>query len=135
MPTAKIATENSKSIYTKLVKCIIETPSSESKLVENFQIDKNQLKKIYQLPFIVTIESKMRAFQFKINHLIYHTNEMLVQKNMIEDDTCTFCQENTESLTHLFIDCPFTKKLWIELERITNTNSITQRNFSAVSTP
>ena len=118
-PSAKIATENSKSIYNKLVKCIVETPSSESKLVEHYQIDKNKLKKIYQLPFCVTIESKMRAFQFKINHLIYYTNEKLAEKNMIDHDTCTFCQRNTESLTHLFIDCPFTEKLWIELERIT----------------
>ena len=123
---ANIATENSKSIYTKLVKYVIETPSSEPRIIENFQIDKSQLKKIYQLPFFVTIESKMRAFQFKINHLIYYTNELLFQKNLIDDDSCTFCRENTESITHLFIDCPFTSKLWTELERITEykfTNS------------
>merc|ERR1712121_243373 len=125
-PHATMANEHSKTVYTKLINDMIETPSSSSEIAEIFQIDKNHLKKIYQLPFIVTVESKVRAFQYKINHLNYHTNEMLLQKNVIDDDKCTFCEAYTESITHLFIDCLFTRKLWIELERITKhrfTNS------------
>ena len=128
-----------------MAKYIFETPSSQSKLFELFQINNRQLKKIYKLPLFVTIESKMRAFQFKINHLIYYTNEMLAEKNMIDDNTCTFCRENTESITHLFINCRFTKKLWIELERITEHkftdpeklfccfNSLNEQRFNVIS--
>ena len=67
--------ENSKSFYRKLIEKISEHPTSEAKLSDMFDIQQAQFKNIYRVPFLVTIETKMRAFQFKINHLIYYTNQ------------------------------------------------------------
>ena len=87
-------------------------------------------EKIYSIPFIATIESKLRAFQFKINHNIFYTNEKLHKmnyKNVSEDGTvtpilpkCTFCEMDIETLEHLFISCQYVNELWVKLENILN---------------
>ena len=77
---------------------------------------------IYKLPFLVTIENKMRCFQFKINHNIYYTNEKLHKINLHEHDRCSFCETDVETLTHLFAECAYVKPLWEALEEILSYN-------------
>ena len=88
-----LACENSKSIYNKLLKTIIERPTAEARLNTLYAIDPEHIEKVYKLPFLVTIETKLRSFQFKFNHLIYYTNKTLFDRKMISDTPlCTFCQ-------------------------------------------
>ena len=110
--------ENSKSLYRKLCEKIYEKPSSEDKLLEMFAFDPDKFKNIYRLPFLVTIETKMRAFQFKISHLIFYTNEMLFDRNMVDSPLCSFCKEHTETLLHLFVNCDHVKPLWLSIENM-----------------
>ena len=35
------------------------------------------VKDVYELPFKVTVENKLRSFQFKIMHNMHHTNQSL----------------------------------------------------------
>ena len=99
--------ENSKSLYRKLCEKIAMKPSSEEKIIELFSLESEKFRNIYRLPFLVTIETKMRAFQFKINHLIFYTNEMLYERNMTDSPLCTFCQRHNETLLHLFVSCDY----------------------------
>ena len=64
----------------------------------------------------MTIDSKTRAFQFKINHNIYYTNKKLYQIEYKESPKCSFCNEHDETLKHLFVDCSFVKPLWNSLQ-------------------
>ena len=110
--------ENSKSLYRKLCEKITEIPSSENKLSEMLAFDPDKFKNIYRLPFLVTIETKLRAFQFKISHLIFYTNEMLFERKMVDSPLCTFCQAHTETLIHLFVSCSYVKPLWLSMENM-----------------
>ena len=106
-------------IYNKLLKNITERPTAEARLNTLYAIDSEHIEKVYKLSFLVTIETKLRSFQFKFNHLIYYTNKTLFDRKMISDPPlCTFCEKDDETLDHLFIDCSLIQPLWKELERI-----------------
>ena len=117
---AELFGENSKSVYRKLIAISAERPVSETKLPTMLQIQPDKFKNMYRLPFLVTLETKMRAFQFKINHLIYYTNEMLYRNNqgIVESPNCTFCREHIETQHHIFIECRHVKPLWTDIEII-----------------
>ena len=125
----KVGNINSKKVNQSIRKKVSERPSSEITIEINFGISRDKWQYIYTIPFLATIESKLRAFQFKINHNIYFTNEKMAKANiMIESPTmpnilikasplCTFCKEEVETLSHLFIECDCVKKIWQELEK------------------
>ena len=68
--------------------------------------------KIYSLPFVVTIETKLREFQYKILNGIILTNEKLFRFKMIDSPLCNFCKEEVEFLEHLFCYCKCTEAFW-----------------------
>ena len=109
-----LRTMKPKRIYEKILTKSIERPTSEEKLNSlmstSFNID--DWKLIYKMPFLSTIESKLRSFQFKINHNIYYTNEKLLMVKKSETDKCYFCEQETETLIHFFIKCPKVLMLW-----------------------
>ena len=123
------ATLKSKTVMKKLRTRYNEEPTSEIFFTQIFNIDANLWAKIYSLPFAVTIENKLRSFQFKVNHNIYYTNEKMAKANMeiieIKDGkevptkvtpTCSFCNEAVETLIHLFVECPMVNHLWLCVE-------------------
>ena len=121
---------NSRKVSSTLRKQFAERPSSEVKLENDFGICHNMWENIYTVPFISTIETKLRAFQFKINHNIFYTNEKMARANMevVSDlgvsekvsSLCTFCKEEVETLRHIFIECKAVQPLWSQLEKHIN---------------
>ena len=87
-------------------------PTAQTKLKEKFPHFSVDWKEIYLLPFTVTIETKIREFQYKILNNIVFTNQKLFKLKMIESPRCTFCKRETESLEHLFFNCYVTKFFW-----------------------
>ena len=69
-------------------------------------------KEIYSLPFVVTIETKIREFQYKILNNIVFTNEKLFRLKMIDSPLYVFCKGEVESLEHLLFFCEETKMFW-----------------------
>ena len=53
-----------------------------------------------------------------MNHNIYYTNEKLHRVAIRESPNCSFCDQHTETLEHLFIACPKVAPLWILLFQI-----------------
>ena len=53
--------------------------------------------------------------QMKILHRILPTNAWLFKCNLTNTKSCTFCKINTETIQHLFWECPITKSLWLQL--------------------
>ena len=59
----------------------------------------------YQLPFLCTTETKLRVFQFKFLHRRVATNDFLLKIGKKETDSCSFCADSPQTLTHLFWHC------------------------------
>ena len=66
-----IACENSKTIYRALTKKLTTRPTSEGRLHLLYSLNPEQIKNAYKLPFLVTIETKLRSFQFNFNYLFF----------------------------------------------------------------
>ena len=62
-------------------------------------------KAIYKLPFKVAMDTKTRLFQYKILNKYLPTNSFLYKVGLKPSALCAFCDEESETLTHLFIYC------------------------------
>ena len=59
----------------------------------------------YKLPFDSTKATKLIIFQFKLPHRRLATNDFLNKIGIKENDICTFCRTEKESLFQLFWSC------------------------------
>jgi hypothetical protein len=108
-----------KYVYSKLTKTCSTLNRNEEKWNERgLNIEKNDWNKYYQLPYITTIESKLRSFQYHILKRSLVTNTFLHMCNIIEDNKCDFCKEEPETLEHLFFECRVTKKFWNDVSGV-----------------
>ena len=65
---------------------------------------------VYCLSFLYTRESKLRVFQFKFLHRKIIKNEMYKIGIKKERDSCSFCEEQKETLVNLF--STHTQNVW-----------------------
>ena len=63
-------------------------------------------KAVYSMPFRSTIDTKLRAFQYKYNMRIYPTNDFLYKCQIKDSSLCDFCNMYSETIQHLFWECP-----------------------------
>ena len=80
-------------------------PTAQKKFKEKFPYFSFNWNDIYSLPFIVTIETKIREFQYKILNNIVFTNEKMFKFKMTDSRLCSFCKREVESLEHLLYYC------------------------------
>ena len=117
--TAKIARE-------LLVWKVLKSPKIELELV-----GKNlSPKAIYQLPFKVTVENKLRCFQYKIIHGILPTNKRLFKMGLKTSPRCERCNFPNETLVHLLYECPITQSFWREIVNWWNEKRSENRSLS-----
>ena len=69
---------------------------------------------MYDLPFKVVIDTKLKELHYKILNRYLTTNSFLHKIGLIASPLCTFCHAESESLEHLFISCSFTQTFWLE---------------------
>ena len=67
---------------------------------------------VYELPFEVTIENKLRSFQFKLLLNIIPTNQCLWKISIKTSPQCKACNLPTETSNHKFYECPAAKSFW-----------------------
>ena len=70
------------------------------------------VKDVYELPFKVTVENKLRSFQVKIIHNIIPTNRSLYEMNIKETPQCEHCLFQNETLVHTFFECSLVEPVW-----------------------
>ena len=73
-----------------------------------------------------TIATKYIAFQYKLVMRILTTNTFLRIIGKREDDKCTFCGVQSESLSHLFLTCQHVQKFWNDINVYLRENDIEQ---------
>lgn len=61
-------------------------------------------------------EVKLRDFQYKINNKILVTNSFLFKINKIDNEMCSYCQEQPEKIHHLFLRCPKIRTFYTDLQ-------------------
>ena len=67
------------------------------------------VKAIYELPFKVTMENKLRCFQYKVVHNILPTNSKLCKMKLRASPSCDRCNHPHENLLN---ECPSTQFFW-----------------------
>ena len=50
-------------------------------------------------------EVKLKDFQFKLNNQILASKSFLFRMYKIDNNLCSYCGHNPETLKHLFVDC------------------------------
>ena len=80
--------------------------------VFNKSISSEEWSQIYTRAKSCTKDTKLIAFNFKLIHRIIATNDFLKRINISEDNKCTFCKSENESIEHLFYDCNITSQFW-----------------------
>ena len=72
----------------------------------------------YLLPFSNNsrniTSTKLRWFQYRINHNILTTNKTAFKMKILHDPMCTFCNSDEETIRHLFWECPIVQNLYIQ---------------------
>jgi hypothetical protein len=67
-------------------------------------------------------EVKLRWFQIKICYRILVTNSMLVRLNVITSNTCSFCNEEKDTIFHYLWNCLYVQKFWTEFVKCLKQN-------------
>ena len=106
----------SKDYYNLLIREKTKPPNIIKKLQSNFLFNSDNLKKIFKLPHSIVVESYVKAFQYEVFNSILYTNTKLYKTGFRTNDLCTFCDNQPESLTHLFYHCSRSNQFWIEFE-------------------
>ena len=78
------------------------------------------LENIYTLGRKVTIDNFCRIFHYKCIQNILYLNNRLFKQGKAENNKCSFCNNFTEDIIHLFSQCSKTKSLWISLKNRIN---------------
>lgn len=70
-----------------------------------------------------TAEIKLKEFQFKINNHILVTKSFLYKIKKVENDRCSFCNQHSETILHLFYYCNKVKEFWSDLQKWLETKA------------
>ena len=103
---------DTKELYKLQIILRCKKPTSQSYFKNYFKTDDFDWKKIYVIPRIVTIDTKQRAFQYKILNNILYLNKMLFLFGITKNSMCSFCKTQEETIMHSFYDCVHTQLLW-----------------------
>ena len=110
------APKSNRLAYKKLVSAKQSSPwkSQEKWSADcNLQCSKTiDWEMAYKLPFYSTKATKLIIFQFKLLHRCLAINDFLNKIGIRENDICTFCRPEKESLFNLFWSCSKTPFFW-----------------------
>ena len=93
---------SSKEIYNFLIAQKEEQTASKLNYQKKFSNSNLDWKKIYLLVRIVTKDSTLRAFQFKLLNNVLYLNKMLFKFGKSGSPLCSFCNVKDETPYHLF---------------------------------
>ena len=122
------APKSNRLAYKKLVSAKQSSPrkSQEKRSADcNLQCSKTiDWEMACKLPFYSTKATKLIIFQFKLLHRRLATNDFLNKIGIRENDICTFCRTEKESLFHLFWSCSETSFFWQGFMKLLAENQI-----------
>ena len=84
-----ILMKKSKDHYTMLISKKAQFSNSSLVLIRDFNLNEDQLRKVFLLPHIVCSEAYVKAFQYKVLNFILYTNTKLHKIGYTTDDKCS----------------------------------------------
>uniref|UniRef100_A0A3B5KZJ8 Reverse transcriptase zinc-binding domain-containing protein n=1 Tax=Xiphophorus couchianus TaxID=32473 RepID=A0A3B5KZJ8_9TELE len=81
------------------------------------KFDNKSIETLRTLYFKLPIQPKAKETHFKILNAIYPSKELLRNGFNIDDNKCSFCERDIETIDHIFYECNQTKTFWNCLER------------------
>ena len=104
---------SSENVTAKIARKMFVLKMVKPPNVERILAEQNlTVKAIYELPFKVTMENKLRYFQYKVVHNILPTNSKLYKMKLRTSPSCDRCNHPHENLLHLLYECPSTQIFW-----------------------
>ena len=105
---------NGKDIYETLTDSR-NPPISVQKWRQAFSDESLDWKNIFLKPYKLTTDSKLRWFQVRILHRLIPTQRYLYIRKLVESPLCILCNEEEDSIQHLFWACHVSQNFWTEL--------------------
>ena len=110
-----ISSISSKIVYEEFLSRKVIPPTAQNKYKKEYPNLSVDWKKIYSLAFSVTLDTKLRAFQYKLlNHIVY-TNDRLYKFKIVDSPLSAVCNSENESLEHLLFPCKASEVFWKEV--------------------
>lgn len=111
-------TKISKIVYEKLISesCSIDKVRQKWQNRLAVVIDEKEFSNLFKAITKVTINTKLRDFQYRFLHNNIVTNFHLKIWKIRQDDMCTFCNSVREYTVHLFVECRYSKQIWNEIK-------------------
>ena len=106
----------SKQFYTLLIPKKTMVSRGFTKLKEDFDLDDVTVCKAFLNLKTVSSETFISSFQFKFFDDIIYTNVRLAKIGYVPKDTSAFCDVDSETVLHLFYECPFTNRFLKKFE-------------------
>ena len=99
---------------------LIEEKATKSrrfkKIQTKYKLEDKHVEEYFILPKLLGCETYLRSLQFKIRSDICYTKSKLFKIGYSNEDSCSFCGNATETMTHLFYECKKTKVFWNEVK-------------------
>jgi len=115
----------SKAIYNCFIKKKYVIPTALAKWENKYNIDHDDWKPIFQLPYFSTRETIIQTFQFRIIHRIFPCKRWFYNLGVESTDNCNQCKE-VDTIEHSLYHCSTIKPFWGHLERWWNDMSETK---------
>ena len=129
--------QDTRTFYNLLLKLVQKSPIAES-FWTNIYPD-IEFTKCYIYANLHFLPSECKELNFKITHKVLFTKQHLLKCNMSNDDTCPSCKITTESIDHLFNNCPdlsrfhdFLKDLLLNLLRYADNSYVNKLDFKSL---
>ena len=74
---------------------------------------------------------KLKWLQIRTVHRILATNVVLMKMGIVNCSKCTFCEDNKDSIDHIFWECHCIKRFWQILETLSKLNAKCNITFQA----
>jgi hypothetical protein len=100
---------------------LLEKTDFNCKWLNLFGIDRTLTSSIFKIIFTCTIDTKLQNFQYKLLHQILPTKSLLYKMHVKDNDLCNFCIDCSDSLVHIYYDCPFAREFWVEVQNLIST--------------
>ena len=81
----------------------------------------------------ITKDCNLQWMQYRLMHRILGTNSLLLKMHLSETDLCSFCNEEKETLLHLFWECPMTNSFWADVFNLMSEYSLLYNPYRNVS--
>ena len=115
----------SKYVYNKVLLKVYSKPQKIiDKWCNDLEMSENEIFEAFSYIYKLTIDVKMRTFQYRLLHRYIALNNFLFRIKISETDKCMFCNLEKETLSHLFYYCVEVRNLWLHLKTWLNTKDI-----------